>query len=58
MFASNPLVGFGLRVVPSVSVPSLLPKTLLNRVVNVDASSGVNVSVSPTNPEIEPAAGV
>ena len=58
VFASNPLSGVVFKVVPSDVVPSLLPNTLVNNVENVEASSGVNVSVSPTNPENEPPVGV
>ena len=46
-FSSYPILGEVFNVVPSVVVPSLRPNTAVNIFVNVEASSGVNVSVSP-----------
>ena len=52
------MAGAVFNVVPSLVVPNLRPNTDVNRVVSVDASSGVNVSVSPTYPEISEPVGI
>ena len=52
-----PLSGADTTVVPSVVVPNLLPNIEVKRFVRVDASSGVNVSVSAVKSWTPPAVG-